>query len=138
MLKLAFLMNWAASQSFSNGVTLSLLFKLLGCMCGRNHLLHIEHWHCASWFSRLSSALMSKSSKKSVSFSRRLLGCKWVYKPKPTQVLSAPCSTLNSKTTTLKPWYSKQVHQTLFVHYIEKFTISNVICFVNPQNWRWV
>ena len=28
---------------------------------------------------------------------------------------------------TLKPRYSEQVCQTLFVHYIEKFTISNVI-----------
>ena len=81
MLKLAFLMNWAAPQSFSNGVTLSLLFKLLGCMCGRNHLLHIEHWHCFL----VLKVLMSKSSKKSVSFSR-LLGCKWAYKPSPQVV----------------------------------------------------
>ena len=34
---------------------------------------------------------------------------------------------------TLKPQYSEQVRQTLFVHYIELFTISNVICLVNPQ-----
>ena len=34
----------------------------------------------------------------------------------------------------LKPWYSEQVRQTLFVHYIEKFTISNEIRLVNPQN----
>ena len=39
---------------------------------------------------------------------------------------------------TLKPRYSKQVSQTLFVHYIEQFTISNVNCLVNPQNGSWV
>ena len=38
----------------------------------------------------------------------------------------------------LKPWYNEQVSQTLFVHYIEYFTISNVICLVNPQNRSWV
>ena len=31
-----------------------------------------------------------------------------------------------------------KVCQTLFVHYIELFTISNVICSVNPQNRSWV
>ena len=35
---------------------------------------------------------------------------------------------------TLKPRYNEQVRQTLFVHYIEYFTISNVICLVSPQN----
>ena len=40
--------------------------------------------------------------------------------------------------STLKPRYSEQVRQTLFVHYIEKFTISNVICLVDPQNGSWV
>ena len=40
--------------------------------------------------------------------------------------------------STLKPRYSEQVRQTLFVHYIEKFTISNVICLVDPQNESWV
>ena len=39
---------------------------------------------------------------------------------------------------TLKPRYNEQVRQTLFVHYIEKFTISNVIWLVNPQNGSWV
>ena len=40
---------------------------------------------------------------------------------------------------TLKPWYSEQAHQTLFVHYIEKFsTLSNVIYLVNTQNGSWV
>ena len=39
---------------------------------------------------------------------------------------------------TLKLRYSKQVSQTLFVHYIEQFTISNVNCLVNPQNGSWV
>ena len=41
-------------------------------------------------------------------------------------------------TSTLKPLYSEQVRHTLFVHYIEWFTISNVICLVNPQNGSWV
>ena len=40
--------------------------------------------------------------------------------------------------STLKPWYSEQVRQTLFVYYIEYFTISNVICLVDPQNGSWV
>ena len=40
--------------------------------------------------------------------------------------------------STLKPRYCEQVRQTLFVHYIEKFTISNVICLVDPQNGSWV
>ena len=35
---------------------------------------------------------------------------------------------------TLKPRYNEQVSQTLFVHYIERFTISNVNYLVNPQN----
>ena len=39
---------------------------------------------------------------------------------------------------TLKPRYSEQVRQTLFVHYNEWFTISNVLCLVNPQNGSWV
>ena len=34
----------------------------------------------------------------------------------------------------LKPQYSEQVYQTLFVHYIKLFTISNVIYLVNTQN----
>ena len=45
----------------------------------------------------------------------------------------------------LKPQYSKQVRQTLFVHYRiihypPWFTISNhnVICLANPQNGSWV
>ena len=37
-------------------------------------------------------------------------------------------------TGTLKPRYIEQVCQTLFVNYIEKFTISNVIYLVNLQN----
>ena len=41
---------------------------------------------------------------------------------------------LSSEFSTLKPRYSEQVHDTLFVHCIEQFTISNVICLVNPQN----
>ena len=40
--------------------------------------------------------------------------------------------------STLKPRYSEQICQTLFLHYIEKFTISNAICLVNPQNGSWV
>ena len=39
---------------------------------------------------------------------------------------------------TLKPRYSEQVRQTLFVHYNELFTTSNVLCLVNPQNGSWV
>ena len=39
---------------------------------------------------------------------------------------------------TLKPRYNEQVRQTLFVHYMELFTISNVICLVNPQDGSWV
>ena len=42
------------------------------------------------------------------------------------------------KCSTLKPRYSEQVRQTLLVHYIEEFTISNMICLVNPQNGSWV
>ena len=42
------------------------------------------------------------------------------------------------KFSTLKPRYNEQVSQTLFVHYIEYFTISNVISLVNPQIWSWV
>ena len=38
----------------------------------------------------------------------------------------------------LKPWYSEQIRQTIFVHYIEWFTTSNVICLVNAQNGSWV
>ena len=41
---------------------------------------------------------------------------------------------LSSEFSTLKSRYSEQVHDTLFVHCIEQFTISNVICLVNPQN----
>ena len=37
-----------------------------------------------------------------------------------------------------KPRYNKQVSQTLFVHYTEYFTISNVISLVNPQIGSWV
>ena len=40
--------------------------------------------------------------------------------------------------STLKPRYSEQVSQTLFVHYSERFTISNVICLVNCQDGNWV
>ena len=40
--------------------------------------------------------------------------------------------------STLKPRYSEEVSQTLFVHYIEQFTISNVNCLVNTQNGSWV
>ena len=40
---------------------------------------------------------------------------------------------------TLKPWYSEQVYQTLFVHYIEWFSaLSNLIYLVNTQNGSWV
>ena len=39
---------------------------------------------------------------------------------------------------TLKCRNSKQIHQTLFVHYMEYFIISNVICLINPQNGSWV
>ena len=39
---------------------------------------------------------------------------------------------------TLKPQYNEQVIQTLFVHYIEYFTISNVIFLVNLQNGSWL
>ena len=39
---------------------------------------------------------------------------------------------------TLKPWYSEQVYQTLFVHYIKKFTISNVICLVKSSYGSWL
>ena len=39
---------------------------------------------------------------------------------------------------TLEPWYSEQVSQILFVHYIEEFDISYVIGLVNPQNGSWV
>ena len=42
------------------------------------------------------------------------------------------------KNSTVKPRYSEQVRQTLFVHYIKYFTISNVICLVNPQNGSWI
>ena len=41
---------------------------------------------------------------------------------------------LNRNFYTLKPQYSEQILQTLFVHYMELFTISNVICSINPQN----
>ena len=34
------------------------------------------------------------------------------------------------KVSTLKPRYSEQVRQTLFVHYIKQFTMSNVICYL--------
>ena len=44
----------------------------------------------------------------------------------------------SSFTYTLKPWYREQVRQNLFVNYIEWFTISNIICLVNPQNGSWV
>ena len=44
------------------------------------------------------------------------------------------CKTVNIKINTLKPRCNKHVHQTLFVRYIEYFTISNAICLVNPQN----
>ena len=37
----------------------------------------------------------------------------------------------------LKPRYIEQVCLILFVHYIEIFAISNVICLVNPQNRSW-
>ena len=33
---------------------------------------------------------------------------------------------------TVKPLYNEQVSHILFVHYIEYFTTSNVICLVNP------
>ena len=39
---------------------------------------------------------------------------------------------------TLKPRNSEHFRQTLFVHYIKYFTISNVICLVNPPNGNWV
>ena len=44
----------------------------------------------------------------------------------------------SQKSCTLKPRYSKQDCQTFFVHYIEWFTISNIICVVNPQNGSWI
>ena len=44
----------------------------------------------------------------------------------------------NLGNSTLKPRYNEQVIQTLFVNYIEYFTISKVISLVNPQNWIWV
>ena len=40
--------------------------------------------------------------------------------------------------STLKPRNNEQVNQTLFVHYIEYFTMSNVIWLVNFQNGSWV
>ena len=39
---------------------------------------------------------------------------------------------------TLKPRYSEWVHHILFVHYIEWFTKSNIICLINPKNGSWV
>ena len=45
---------------------------------------------------------------------------------------------ISLKLSTLKPRYSEQVCQTLFVHYIKQFTISNIKCLVNPQNGSWV
>ena len=39
----------------------------------------------------------------------------------------------NQSKSTLKPRYNEQVCQTPFL-----FTISNVICLVNPQNGSWV
>ena len=44
----------------------------------------------------------------------------------------------DGRSSTLKLRYNEQVNQILFVHYIEYFTISNVICLVNPQNGSWV
>ena len=49
------------------------------------------------------------------------------------------CSFLKSKPPSmLKPLYNEQVHWILFVHYTEKFTISNVIFLIDPQNGSWV
>ena len=45
---------------------------------------------------------------------------------------------INLKIDTLKPQYSEQVCQILFVHYIKWFAISIVIGLVNPQNGSWV
>ena len=40
------------------------------------------------------------------------------------------------RNSTLKPWYSEQVSQTLFVHYIEYFSISNVKYLVSSSS-KW-
>ena len=102
--------------------------------------LHSNRWVLKSRF--LSMEFLDKlGSKKKLQLTKARYAHSFSLEPKCGMTLLKWVGAifgLEYGVSTLKPWYSEQVRQTLFVYYIEYFTISNVICLVNPQNGSWV
>ena len=104
--------------------------------------LHSNRWVLKSRF--LSMEFLDKlGSKKKLQLTKARYAHSFSLDPKCGMILLKWVGAIlgwENRGSTLKPWYSEQVRQTLFVHYIKYFTdtISNVICLVNSQNGNWV